>query len=77
MDGFTIDQPSQNDHFLFINKTRAYIHTKNLSLEELMRNIPDVREDKILNKILSKGNDKDKGKSFDRSKVQGLNGVNL
>ena len=77
MDGFTSDRPSQRDNFLSINKTRAYIHIKSLSLEELMRNIPDVREDKILNKMLSKGNDKDKGKSFDRSKFQGLNGVNL
>ena len=77
MDGFTIDRPSRQYHLLSVNKTQAYIHTKSLSLEEMMRNLPDVREDKILNKMLLKGNDKDKGQSFDRSKVQGLNGVNM
>ena len=70
MDGFTSDRPSRRDHLLSINTTRAKTETKILSLEELTRNIADVKEDKILNKRLAKGNDKDKGQSFDSSKFQ-------
>ena len=70
VDLFTIDRPSRHDNFLSINRTQAYIDTKIPSLEELMRNIINVKEDKILNKRLSKEKDKDKVQRFDRSKVQ-------
>ena len=56
-------------HLLSIDKTPDYTETKIPSLEELMINLPIVREYTIMKKILSKGKDKDKGKSFDRSKV--------
>ena len=57
-------------HFLSIDKTRAYIDTKSPSLEELMRNIPAVKEDTIMKKRLSMGNHNEKGRRFDRSKVR-------
>ena len=47
------------------------VYTKRPSLEELMINLPVVKEDKILNKRPAKvkDKDKDKGGSFDSSKV--------
>ena len=53
--------PINKAHFLYIDKKRAYIDTESPSLEELMRNIPSVKKDIILNKRLAKGNDKEKG----------------
>ena len=39
-------------------------------MEELMRNIPAVKEDTILKKGLAIGKDKEKGRRFDRSRVR-------
>ena len=61
--------PLEKAHFLSIEKTQAYIDTKSPSLEELMNNIPFVREDKIMKKRLAKGKEKYKRQSFDSSKV--------
>ena len=58
------------NHFLSIDKTRAYIDTEILSLKGLMRNIPSMKEDTNLKKGLTKGKYKDKGQRFDMSKVQ-------
>ena len=69
MDSPIID-PLDKANFLSINKTRAYIDTKSLSLEEMMSNLPDVKEDVILKKILAKGKEKYKGQSFDKTKIQ-------
>ena len=57
------------DNLLSIYKTRAYIDTKRPCLEELMRNLPDVKEDTIMKKTIAMGKDNDKGQNFDRSKV--------
>ena len=62
--------PLDKSHFLSINKTRAYIDTKIPSLDELTSNLSDVKEDTIMKKRLAKGKEKDKGRIFDRSKVQ-------
>ena len=56
-------------YFLSRYKTRAYIDTKIPSLEKLMRNLPSVKENKILKKRIAMGKDKNKGLSFYRSKV--------
>ena len=48
--------------------TWAYIRKKSPSLEELMTNLPDVKQYTILNKRLSKVKYNDKGKISDRSK---------
>ena len=57
-------------NFLCINKTRDYIDTMIPYLEELMINLPAVKNNKILNKRLANGKDKNKGRIFDRSKVR-------
>ena len=62
--------PLDKDNFLSIDKTRSYIDTKGPSLEELVINLPAVKEDTIMKKRLAKGKDKDKGRIFDRSKVR-------
>ena len=62
--------PIDKTHFLSIDKTRAYIDTKSPSLEELMGDLPGVKEDTIMDKRLAKGKDKDKGRRFDRPKVR-------
>ena len=56
-------------HFLSIDKTRAYIDTNSPSLEELIRNIPAMKDDTIMNKRLVIGKYKYKGSIFDRSRV--------
>ena len=43
-------------HLLSINKTRAYIDKNITSLEELMRNLPAVKEDTTMKKMIAKGN---------------------
>ena len=53
---------------LSIDKTQYYIYRNSPSLEELMSNLPAVKEDTILNKNLVMGKNKEKGRSFDRSK---------
>ena len=55
------------DHFLSIDKT-----PRSPTLEELMSNIPTVKEDITMNKGLAigKGKDKDKVQRFDRPKVR-------
>ena len=62
--------PLEKAHLLSIDKTRAYIDKNSPSLEELMSNLPVVKEDTITKKMLEKGKDKDKGRIFDSSKVQ-------
>ena len=61
--------PIDKDHFLSNNKSRDYIDTKSMSLEELMSNISAVKEDTIIRKRLAKGKYKVKGRSFNSSKV--------
>ena len=53
--------PLNNDNLLSIDKTRTYIDTKSPFLEELMSNLPDMKEDTIMKKCLANGNYKDKG----------------
>ena len=53
-----------NACFLSIYKTRAYIDTKSPSLQELMSNLPAMKEDAITKKRLGKGKEKDKELSF-------------
>ena len=55
---------------LYIDKKRAYSDTKSPYIEELRINLPSVKENTIINKRFTKGNDKYKERSFDRSKVQ-------
>ena len=43
------------DNLLSIYKTRAYIDTKIPSLEEMTSNLPAVKEDTIMNKMIAKG----------------------
>ena len=62
--------PLDKAHLFSIDKTWSYIYTMGLSLEELMSNLPAVKEDTIMKKNLAKGKEKDKGRSFDRSNVQ-------
>ena len=52
--------PLDKAHLSLIDETRAYIDKITPSLEELMSNLPSVKEDKITNKSLAKGNYKDK-----------------
>ena len=54
MDLSVID-PIDKAHFLSIEKTQACIDTKIPYLEELMSNLPVVKEDKIMKKRLAKG----------------------
>ena len=68
--GLTVIDHIDKAHFLSINKTRAYIDTKITSLEEIMSNIPAVKEDTIMKKRLIMVKDKYKGHIFDRSKVR-------
>ena len=51
--GLTVIDHIDKAHFLSINKTRAYIDTKILSLEEIMSNLPAVNEDNIMKKRLT------------------------
>ena len=57
-------KPLEKAHFCSIDKTRAYIDTKSPSLQELMSNLPAVKEDTITKKRLGKGKEKDKELSF-------------
>ena len=57
-------------NLLSIDKTRAYIDTNSPSLEELMINLPAVKEDAIPKKRLAMGKKNYKGRSLDRYKVQ-------
>ena len=68
--GLTVIDHIDKAHFLSINKTRAYIDTKILSLEEIMSNLPAMKEDNIMKKRLIMVKDKYKGQIFDRSKVR-------
>ena len=46
--------PLDKAHLLLIDETRAYINKITPSLEELMSNLPSVKEDKITNKVLQR-----------------------
>ena len=54
-------EPLDQAHFLSIDKTLAYIGRKIIFLEELMINLPGVKEGKMINTRLVKVNYKDKG----------------
>ena len=56
--------------FFSIDKTWAYIDIRSPSIEEIMVNLLDVKEDTILKKRLAMVKYKDKGQSFDRYKVR-------
>ena len=68
--GLTVIDHIDKAHFLSINKTRAYIDTKIPSLEEIISNLPAVKEDTIMEKRLTMVKDKYKGHIFDWSKVR-------
>ena len=68
--GSTVIDHLDKAHFLSINNTRAYIDTKIPSLEEIMSNLPAMKEDTIKRKRLTMVNYKYKGHIFDRYKVR-------
>lgn len=62
--------PTNRVHFLSYDRTQSYIDTKSPSVEELMSNLPTVKEDTNQKEMLAKSKVKDKSRSVDRSKVR-------
>ena len=64
VDGFKSDRTYRKAHLISIEKTLSHIKKRIPSLEEMIINLPALKEDTITKKRLVILNENDKGQSF-------------